>query len=215
MARWQLLEPHYLLLKESAKWEYMETDRTTGKQVRKQYVVPQYFHHEAESDWTEFTLMGNGARASGIVVVSDGHNAKSSDIIFVGSPTPGMRPLDDEAVAITSKFKDKWGLPDKMFDLNEPGEYSVKLADYFVQQQDKVNMKITELAEQNTHGFSDFMKTMTSMMAQNQKILEVLAIKSTGATPVVDNLEPLPPAEEKPNVVERQRRPIVTQPVHR
>jgi hypothetical protein len=184
MARWQLLEPHYLPLKDSAKWEYMETDRATGKQIRKQYDVPTYFHHEAESDWTEFTLMGNGARAGGIVVVSDGHNAKSSDIIFSGSPTPGMKPLDDEARAITAKYVDKWGLPDKMFDMNEPGEYSVKLADYFVQQQDKVNMKIQQLAEQNTQGFGDFMKMMTAVMSQNQKILETLAIRSTGAEPL-------------------------------
>jgi hypothetical protein len=207
MARWQLLEPHYLFLKNSSKWEYMETDRATGKQIRKQYDVPTYFHHEAESDWTEFTLTSNGARAGGIVVVSDGHNAKPSDVVFRGAPTPAMLPLDDEAKAITAKYINKWGLPDKMFDMNEPGEYSVKLADYFVQQQDKVNMKIQQLAEQNTQGFGDFMKTMTALMTQNQKILETLAVKST-------------PAEEKPDVAERpggqnHRRPIITQPVPR
>src|SRR6516164_1126450 len=96
MARWRLLEPHYLITVPCAKWEYMETDRTTGRQIRKQYDVPTYFHHEIEADWTD--------KKEGGVFVSNGTNANPSDIIFKGEPTPGMLAIDDEAKAISSKY---------------------------------------------------------------------------------------------------------------
>jgi hypothetical protein len=180
MARWELREPHYLFTEPGTKWEYIETDRVSGRQVRKQYDVPQYFHHEAESDWTEFTTLANGARASGIVVVSDGHNPGPRDVIFRGEPTPGMKPLDDEARAITAKFKNKWNLPDKMFDLNNPGDYATNLADHFVQMQDKVNMQMAKLEEGRVQNLDKFQESMIAMMQQNQKILEMLAVKSNG-----------------------------------
>jgi hypothetical protein len=209
MARWRLLEPHYLYTDPGVKWEYTETDRGTGRQVRKQYDVPQYFHHESEADWTD--------KVAGAVIVSDGHNADPRDIIFKGDPTPGMHPIDDEARAITLKFKAKWGLPDQIFSLASPGSYSTNLTDYFVQQQDKVNMQMADLAQKNAHGFDQFMHSMTSMMMQNQKILEVLAVKSSGATPVVDDLEPLeePNATEKPSGEDNRRPPATRASVGR
>jgi hypothetical protein len=199
MARWRLTEAHYIYTEPGIKWEYIETDRTTGRQVRKQYDVPQYFHHEAEGDWTD--------KVNNWVVVSDGHNAQPRDIIFKGDPTPGMHPLDDEATEITLKFKGKWGLPDQIFSLASPGSYSTNLTDYFVQQQDKVNTQMADLAQKNTQGFGEFMQSMTAMMQQNQKILEMLAIKASGATPVVDDLEPLeePDATEKPSREDNRR----------
>jgi hypothetical protein len=187
MARWRLTEPHYLNV-EGVKWEYMEVDRTTGRQIRKQYDVPSYYHHEAEGDWND--------KVNNWVVVSDGHNAQPRDIIFRGEPTPGMYPLDDEARAITDKHKHKWKFADKMFDLNSPGDYGTRLADHFVQMQDKVNMQMSELESKRAQGFDQFLVSMTSMMQQNQKILEMLAVKQSGAAPVVDDLEPLPPVEE-------------------
>ena len=193
MARWRLLEPHYLLTDPPNKWEYIETDRTTGRQIRKQYEVPTYFHHEIEADWTD--------KVAGGVFISNGNGAHPTDIIFKGEPTPGMLALDDEAKAISGKYTKTWSLMDKMYDVNSPGDYGTQLADHFAQQQDKVNMQMSQLAESNARGFNDFMKTMTAMMAQNQKILEMLAMKSAGVEPVIDNLEPLgePDAPEKPS----------------
>jgi len=169
MARWRLLEPHYLHTEPGVVWEYMETDRTTGRQTRKQFPVPQYFHHEVESDWTD--------KQAQMVVVSDGKGAKTGDIVFKGEPTPGMMPLDDEAKAISSKFREKWSLPDKMFDPDRPGDYSTNLADHFVQQQDKVNMQMTKLEEKRAQGFDQLMQGMTALMQQNSKILEALSNK--------------------------------------
>jgi len=179
MARWELREPHYLYTEPGTKWEYIETDRTTGRQVRKQFDVPQYFHHEAETDWTEFTTLANGQRSTGKVVVCNGHNPGPRDIIFKGDPTPGMQPIDDEAREITAKLKTKWNLPDKMFDMNNVGDYATNLADHFVQMQDKVNMQVQKMAEQRTEGMDKFMQTMAEMMAQNQQILAALVGKAT------------------------------------
>jgi len=179
MARWRLLEPHYLFTEPGTKWEYVETDRVTGRQVRKQYDVPTYFHHEAETDWNDYTTLANGAKAAGQVVVSDGHNPGPRDIIFKGEPTPGMDPLDDEARAITAKFrKEKWNIPDNI--KWGAGEYSIALADHFVQQQDKVNMQMAKLEESRVQNTDKFQESMIAMMAQNQKILELLAVKSNG-----------------------------------
>jgi hypothetical protein len=178
MARWRLTEPHYLFTDPGTKWEYVETDRTTGRQVRKQYEVPQYFHHEAEADWNEYESGPRGEKLAGSIVVSDGRNAKPRDIVFKGNPTPGMDPIDDEAKAITAQFKDKWNLPDNI--KWGPGEYTTGLTDWLVTQQDKVSSKMAALAEKNTAGFGDFMKSMTEMMQQNQKILEMLTVKSNG-----------------------------------
>jgi hypothetical protein len=145
--------------------------------------VPQYFHPETESDWTDFTMLSNGQRGSGTVVVCDGHNPQPRDIIFKGEPTPGMHPLDDEAREISSRYRDKWSLPDKMFDLNQPGDYATHLADHFIQMQDKVNMQAAKAEEQRIQGFDKFMEGMTEMMKQNQQILTALTAKVTEEKP--------------------------------
>jgi hypothetical protein len=170
MARWRLTEPHYLFTVPDTIWERLETDSVSGKQVRKQYVVPKYFHHEIESDWND--------REEKAVVVSDGRNAKKGDVIFKGEPTPGMTAIDDEAEKISEKFKPKWNIPDNI--KWGPGEYSGALTDYFVQQQDKVSMQMTKLEEQRAQNTDKFQEAMLAMMQQNQKILELLAVKSNG-----------------------------------
>ena len=188
MARWRLTEAHYLFTDPDTIWERLETDSTTGRQVRKQYVVPAYFHHEIESDWTD--------KVEKAVIVCDGHNPGKGDIIFKGEPTPGMMALDDEAKAISAKYKDKWNIPDhiKWGD----GQYSSALADHFAEQIDKVNMRAGQLSEQNAVNLSKYMESAGVQQAQMIKILEMLAVKSAGASPTIDDLEPLdaPKVEE-------------------
>src|SRR5215472_1027240 len=169
MARWRLTEAHYLYTNPDTIWERVETDTETGRQVRKQYVVPAYFHHEIECDWTD-----KGKKA---VIVCNGHNPKRRDIIFIGDPTPGMLPLDEEAEAITAKLKHKWNIPDTI--KWGPGQYSSALADHFAEQQDRVNMKMSALTEQNTQAINQFMQQMGLQQSQMMKILEILADKST------------------------------------
>src|ERR1700746_1647419 len=132
MARWRLIEPHYLKVK-GVTWEYQETDRATGRQVRKTFPVPQHFHPDIEVDWTE-----RDGKDYGIVAVSDGHNAKPSDIIFEGNPTPGMLPLDDEAKEISARFEPKWKAPERVYEDAE-GTYAGRQMDAYVESQGKVN----------------------------------------------------------------------------
>ena len=165
MARWRLTEPHYILTDPDTIWERLETDINTGRQVRKQYVVPAYFHHEIESDWTD-----KNERA---VIVCDGHNPGKGDIIFKGEPTPGMKALDDEAIAISAKFEKKWNIPDNI--KWGDGQYSSALADHFVQEQERVNMRMSQVTEQNTRNLEEYMKAQGLQQAQVIKILEMLA----------------------------------------
>ena len=166
MARWRLTEPHYLYTDPDTVWERLEVDTTTGRQVRKQYVVPAYYHHEIEADWTD--------KVEKAVIVCDGHNPSKGDIIFKGDPTPGMIAIDDEAKAISAKFRDKWNIPDNI--KWGDGQYSSALADHFVQEQDKMNMQ----AVQTNRNLEEYMKAQGLQQAQVIKILEMLANKATG-----------------------------------
>jgi len=170
MARWRLTEPHYLYTDPDTIWERLETDTETGRQVRRQYIVPAYFHHELQQDWTDKEEKG--------CFVCNGNNPKKGDIIFKGNPTPGMKAIDDEAIAISAKYADKWNIPDhiKWGD----GQYSSALADHFVEQQDKVNMKMGQLTEQNAQNMARFMEQMGLQQSQMVKVMEILAEKSKG-----------------------------------
>lgn len=211
MARWRLLEPHYLYLDPPVKWVYNEVDRVTGRPVRKEFEVPQYFHHESEIDWTEFDLIGRGERVNGYVVVTDGKgNFTPKDIKFKGEPTPGMYPLDEEAKAISAQYSAKWSTPDKIWDMNADGSYSSRLTDHLVENQNKVNMHIAELAERRDAGFDKFMQAMTTMMQQNQMILETLALKAAGE-PKAPEMAPLE-AADPPSAAELAVKPKPSAP---
>lgn len=110
MARWRLVQAHYLNGRppdlESVEWEYKETDRMTGREKRKRFIVPYY----ADAD---------------SIVCYEG-KGQPTDIIFSGDPTPDMDPLDDEARAISAKYKDRWINPIEAFDVDR-GSYSQNL----------------------------------------------------------------------------------------
>jgi hypothetical protein len=194
MARWRLIEPHYLKVK-GVTWEYQETDRATGRQIRKSFPVPQHYHPDIEVDWTEREGRGD----MGYIVVSDGHNAKPTDIVFEGDPTPGMLALDDEAREISARFDKKWKAPERIYDEAE-GSYAHRIMDQYVESQGKVNMLLAEASSREVPGMSDFMQVMTNMMKQNQQIMQMLAekamVKELGIKQVIDDEEPLPPIVE-------------------
>jgi hypothetical protein len=171
MARWRLTEPHYIYTDPDTIWERLETDTETGRQVRKQYVVPAYFHHELSADWTDKV-------EKAVIVSSRRDPAHRTDIVFKGDPTPGMRAIDDEAIEISKKLEAKWNIPDhiKWGD----GQYSSALADHFAEQQERVNMKMSKLTEENATNLAKYMEQMGLHQSQMMKIMEVLAEKSIG-----------------------------------
>src|SRR6516164_6345197 len=99
MARWRLLEPHYLNVP-GTEWEYKEADRETGRQARRVYEVPLYLDPKDRADQND--------RENESVVVSDRYDpAHHRDYVFVGAPTPNMEPIDDEAQAISQGYIDR------------------------------------------------------------------------------------------------------------
>lgn len=130
MARWKLMEPHYLKVPENY-WEQTETDQATGKQKRKKYPVPTHLDPKDPGVWThksgdrDITQGGTAftdgeilvswekgyvyERPDGVVFVCSTAVADQRDLIFEGPPTPGMQPIDEEAKAITAQFE--WTKP--------------------------------------------------------------------------------------------------------
>jgi hypothetical protein len=109
MARWMLIEPHYLKVKDTF-WEQTEVDRDTGRPKRFQYPVPLHLDPKNPADWnykpsgmSHITQGGNSFTDGAIIVCHEGKGEKK-DYIFEGDPTPGMDPIDDEARAESAKF---------------------------------------------------------------------------------------------------------------
>lgn len=88
--RWELKEPHYLF-GTNAKYMKEEVNMDTKKLARHFYDVPEY--HDAGT------------------VVYQGRPLLDTDVPFTGEPTPAMEALDDEAQALSDKFRPKWISP--------------------------------------------------------------------------------------------------------
>lgn len=100
MARWRLINAHYLNTIDN-QWEYKETSRDSGRQVRKIYDVPRLFDPNDPGD----------CNYSGECVVCYEGKGQGRDYVFRGPPTPEMEPLDDEAKAISEAESPKWVHP--------------------------------------------------------------------------------------------------------
>ena len=101
--RWRLMTSHYLNVP-GTEWEHNESDRTTGKAVRKLYPVGLLLDPRNPQD----------CNRDGDCVVThaiDGARLTKTDFIFTGDPTPDMEPMNDEAEAISNGLKDKWAHP--------------------------------------------------------------------------------------------------------
>jgi hypothetical protein len=103
MARWKLIEPHYLnaIGGDQAEWEHKETNSTTGRQARVVYKVPRYLDPKDPADHNH----------NGDIVVCHVGKGQPRDIIFEGPPTPAMEPIDDEATAISDAERPNWHDP--------------------------------------------------------------------------------------------------------
>src|SRR5260370_20903891 len=95
MARWKLVTEHYLNVP-GTEWEYKETSRETGRQVRRVFPVPLHLDPN-ENNIADHNYPGE-------IIVCHVGKGQGRDIEFVGPPTPDMQPLDDEAKAISAKL---------------------------------------------------------------------------------------------------------------
>lgn len=169
MARWRLTNAHYLNCRDT-KWEYSEVDRSTGKQVRKQFDVPRYLNPGEPTDWTH--RLG---RDEGDIYVSDGKNPDPKDIIFVGSPTPDMEPIDEAAKALSASFAERWQHPIESL----PGNFTQSLLDKFQTEVAKVQSASTNTPPT---GMGELMTAMAELMKQNAALIAMLAPKVESPT---------------------------------
>lgn len=107
MARWRLINAHYLPVKsyfgQPVEWEYKETDRNTGRANRKMFPVPLHLDPNQPGDC-------NYPEEGSIIVCHEGKGLPR-DITFYSEPTPEMEPLDEEAEAISASLRGKWEHP--------------------------------------------------------------------------------------------------------
>lgn len=171
MARWKLLQPHYLNIP-GTTWEYRETDRTTGRPIRREFPVPTFLHPEDASYWNYKTSPEEGY----IAVATKPSDEFPKDLIFSGSPTPDMEPLDDEARAITDSLKSKWG-DGPIEGLPAQGGYSQSLLDNLQRQAAEAQTKPQPAA---IEGMTELLSTMAAMIKQNTEIMAELAASRAG-----------------------------------
>ncbi len=193
MARWKLTEPHYLRVP-GTKWEYTMQNRTTGKPQRKVFDVPLYLNPEDEGDWN--VREGH----DGYIAVCHEGKGLPEDITFLGDPTPGMVPLDEEARELTARFA--WTPTQGTDEESKQASFQNQLLNGLIDQMSDLQTKAS--ANVGVPGMEQFMQVMTQMMAQQGAILAALTervVQPTGPAPehhpdqAVDVEEPLEEAE--------------------
>jgi hypothetical protein len=130
MARWKLACNHYLHTVKPAKWRYQHTDRASGENIEKEFIVPRFLDINDPKCWTTryggipVSRGGSDNTTEGEVIVCRG-KGEPGDIEFIGDPTPDMLPQDEEAEAISASFQDRWAYKPEPMD---PG-YSQAIVD--------------------------------------------------------------------------------------
>lgn len=107
--RWRLMAPHYLNVPTlpdgtRVEWEQKETNRESGRAVRRLYSVPMLLDPRDPADFNH----------PGEIIVChdvDGARVVRNDIIFFGDPTPDMEPLNEEAEAVSAQHRQRWEHP--------------------------------------------------------------------------------------------------------
>lgn len=169
MARWKLLEAHYLNI-EDCFWEQVETDRETGRQRRKQYPVPMHLDPKNPADCNYRpaggnVLIGGSSEEVGAIIVCHKGKGERRDLVFYGDPTAGMEPLDDEAREISERLQaeGRWTSVDT-FDMRSPSEVR---ADQMIQQMGK---------NDSSGDIIEMQKQMMAMMAMMTQTLQQIAV---------------------------------------
>ncbi len=161
MARWRLLNAHYLRVPGN-QWEYKETDRSSGKQIRRAFDIPQLLNPNDPSDWN----YKNGDEGE-IIVANRESDDHTRDIIFLGEPTPDMEPLDDEARKISAGFADKWKY---QADPLSPS-YSQSLVDGFHKEMEAVQAKQAAMPSADVAALTAAVTQMAQMQATMMEAL--------------------------------------------
>lgn len=167
MARWRLITTHHLAV-EGNEWEYKETDRINGKEIRKRVKVPLLLDINDNTLWNDNILRNPRGEILGgdIVVALKGTEHKENDYIFTGEPTPDMMPLDSEAEAITKKLEPKWKASP-----NDDLPYAQGKELNITEEQQKL-MEASRTVK--VEGMGEMLQAMQEMMKQNAALIATL-----------------------------------------
>lgn len=171
MARWKLNVGHYLNVP-GTEWEYKETDRTSGRQARKVFVVPLHLDPNVEAD--------HNYPNEGMIVVAYDNKKYPRDYVFIGPPTPDMTPLDEEAEAISAKEAKNWRHPIED-EFIEGGGYSASILRDFERQiaEIQAGMQTKPAAPVSVNSvdpedFARLQEQVAQLLAQNSELQETL-----------------------------------------
>lgn len=104
--RWRLLAPHYLNIAQlpdgtKVEWEHKETNRESGRAIRKLFPVPMFLDPESPGDHNY----------PGEIIVThevDGGHPMRNDLVMFGPPTRDMEPLNEAAEQESDKHRARW-----------------------------------------------------------------------------------------------------------
>lgn len=167
MARWQLTEPHYLNVPGT-----QTEDRSMGDRGKKKLSTPMHLDPNMESDWNYQEMIGRNIIEGKIIVCHEG-KGEPRDIVFVGDPTPGMLPIDDEAREITAKFN--WKPTQGLDDISQADSFTQKLLMNLLT--DTAEAKEKAQAQQQAEGLGELMKGLAQMMSVQTQLLAALTGK--------------------------------------
>lgn len=172
MARWMLKDSHYLAVP-GTEWEYKETNRETGRQARKVYEVPIYLNPKDASDW-------NYPQQEAIIVSNKFDPAFPRDIVFRGTPTPDMEPLDDDAQAVSDAERKNWINPIEALNMtyseSRLSEFERNIAELMAKGMPKASgpMPSLSLSGVNPEAFEKMQQQIALLMEQNAKLQNAL-----------------------------------------
>lgn len=174
MARWKLMTSHYLLVADPTKWEYKEVDRGSGREKRKQVTVPRFLDINDPGDWTNrfgdvgVSHGGNSADGAGEIIVCLPGKGGPHDIEFYGDPTPDMSPVDEEAMAISASFAERWRYKPEGAEIS----YSQSMIDNLNQEQADAAARPQQV---EVAGLADMVVAIGALTAQNAELMKALS----------------------------------------
>jgi hypothetical protein len=174
MARWRLTDAHYLAVA-GTEWEYKETNRETGRQARKVYEVPIYLNPKDASDW-------NYPQDEAIIVADKYDPAHPRDIVFRGTPTPDMEPLDDDAQAISDAERKNWIHPIEALNMtyseSRLSEFERSIAEIMAKNgASPISPPSLSRGGVDPAAFERMQQQLATLMEANAKLEESLAVK--------------------------------------
>lgn len=183
--RWRLIEPHYILVPTlpdgtRVEWEHRETARESGRTVRKLFSVPILLDPKDPAD---FNHPGE------IIVCRDIEGARMTrgDYIFLGDPTQGMEPLNDEAEAITDSLRQKWINPVETLPSNggmsgDESAFMAKMIAAFTQATAVAASGTTQVVPQTDYdALRERLEKLEALIAKGASVADAIPI--IGATP--------------------------------